>query len=79
MRVKSEDRRKHNRGTLGNRGGRPPKPKTLVIDGVVQDGQYAVVAVTPETVTLRTVAVEDTDYAAAIASSAAEPAEINEE
>lgn len=77
--MKTEDRRKYNRGTPGNRGGRPPKAKTLVIDGVVQDGQYAVVAVTPETVTLRTVAVEDIDYSAALDAMAAEPSEIDEE
>lgn len=78
MKAKEEDRRRYNRGTLGNRGGRPPKPKTLVIDGVVQDGQYAVVAVTPETVTLRTVAVEDVDRSTALDAMAAEPSEINE-
>lgn len=31
-------------------GGRPRKPKTLLIDGVLQDGLYALVSVTSETI-----------------------------
>lgn len=47
------DRRKRNRGVKGNGGGaRPRKAKTLLIDGVLQDGEYYLLAITPETITL---------------------------
>lgn len=50
------DGRRHNRGVPGNKGGgRPAKRKTLLIDGIIQDGHYQLVAVTPETIVLQTV------------------------
>ena len=50
------DRRRHNRGVPGNRGGgRPAKRKTLLIDGVLQDGHYQLVAITSETIVLQTI------------------------
>lgn len=50
------DRRKRNRGVPGNRGGaRPRKAKTLLIDGVLQDGEYYLLAITPKTITLQSV------------------------
>lgn len=48
--------RRNNRGVPGNRGGgRKPKPKTLVIDGILQDGHYQLVSVTPETIVLKSI------------------------
>jgi hypothetical protein len=33
-------------------GGRPRRAKTLVINGVIQDGHWTVVSVTPETIVI---------------------------
>lgn len=44
------DRRRFNRGTVGNKGGRPAKRKTLIINGVTQDGHWRLVDETPETI-----------------------------
>jgi hypothetical protein len=47
------DNRRNNRGNPGNRGGgRPRLRKTLVINGVIQDGHWTVVSVTPETIVI---------------------------
>jgi hypothetical protein len=52
----SVDGRRRNRGVIGNKGGgRHPKRKTLLIDGIIQDGHYQLVAVTSETIVLQTV------------------------
>jgi len=49
------DRRKFNRGTVGNRGGRPPKRRTLVMDGIIQDGHWRVVSVNDETIVIESI------------------------
>lgn len=36
-------------------GGRPAKRKTLLIDGIIQDGHYQLVTVTSETIVLQTI------------------------
>lgn len=52
----SSDKRLLNRGVPGNKGGgRPAKRKTLLIDGVLQDGHYQLVAITSETIVLQTI------------------------
>lgn len=55
---RTEDRRKYNRGTKGNKGGRPPRPKTLLIDGIIQSGHYRLVAQTGDTLVLESVNME---------------------
>ena len=51
--TQPEDRRRYNRGNRGNRGGgRPFARRTLVINGVVQDGTYTVVSYNRETIIL---------------------------
>ena len=47
------DKRKFNRGTKGNKGGgRPRRKRTLVIDGIAQDGSYAIVSITADTIAI---------------------------
>ena len=47
------DKRRYNRGTRGNRGGgRKHARRTLLIDGVVQDGHYTVVSINRNTIVL---------------------------
>jgi hypothetical protein len=47
------DNRRNNRGNPGNRGGgRPRLRKTLVMNGVPQDGYWTVVSVTKETIVI---------------------------
>lgn len=53
------DRRRYNRGTRGNRGGgRKHARRTLLIDGVVQDGHYTVVSIDRNTIVLQSATTE---------------------
>ncbi len=51
--TQPEDKRIHNRGTKGNKGGgRPRRRRMLVIDGIAQDGSYAIVSITADIITI---------------------------
>lgn len=52
------DRRRFNRGTKGHKGGtgRPRGLRTLVIDGIVQDGHYVLVSCDRWTIVLQSAA-----------------------
>ena len=51
--TQPEDKRIHNRGTKGTKGGgRPRRRRMLVIDGIAQDGSYAIVSITADIITI---------------------------
>ncbi len=57
--AQPEDRRRYNRGIKGNRGGgRKHARRTLLIDGVVQDGHYVVVSIDRNTIVLQSATTE---------------------
>lgn len=57
--VRPDDGRRRNRGVEGNSGGgRPPKRKTLLLNGVIQDGHWRIVSVTAETIVLESIGSE---------------------
>lgn len=54
--VRPDDGRRRNQGVEGNSGGgRPPKRKTLLLNGVPYGGHWRIVSVTPETIVLESV------------------------
>lgn len=54
--VRPDDGRRQNQGVEGNSGGgRPPKKKTLLLNGVVQDGHWRIVDVTTDSIILESV------------------------
>lgn len=53
--ARPTDKRRYNRGVKGNRGGgRKLARRTLLIDGVAQNGHYVVVSIDRNTVVLET-------------------------
>ncbi len=51
--TQPEDKRIHNRGTKGNKGGgRPRRRRMLVIDGIAQDGNYVIASITEDAITI---------------------------
>ena len=53
------DKRRYNHGTPGNRGGgRKLARRTLLIDGIVQDGHYVVVSIDRNTIVLQSAITE---------------------